>query len=108
MQPTWGRYFVGYIDDQPMAGGGLRAIGDDVEIKRMYVAPGSRGTGASTALLLHLEEEARRRGFSRIVLETGVRQLAAIRLYEREGYQPIPLFGYYVGSPISLCYAKPI
>ena len=91
-----------------MAGGGLRAIGDDVEIKRMYVAPGSRGTGASTALLLHLEEEARRRGFSRIVLETGVRQLAAIRLYEREGYQPIPQFGYYVGSPISLCYAKPI
>jgi hypothetical protein len=30
----------------------------------------------------------------------------AVRFYTREGYEPIPRFGYYVDSADSLCFAK--
>ena len=87
--------------------GGLRQL-DSVhgEIKRMYVIPERRGTGISTAVLTALEGEARGRGWHRLVLETGDEQPDAVRFYEREGYTSIPLFGYYVDSPLSLCYEK--
>jgi GNAT superfamily N-acetyltransferase len=91
----------------PVGCGGLRQL-DAVhgEIKRMYVIPERRGTGISTAVLTALEAEARARGWQRVVLETGEEQPDAVRFYEREGYASIPLFGYYVDSPLSLCYEK--
>jgi GNAT superfamily N-acetyltransferase len=101
-------FFIGYEQDEPIVSGGLRDLGDDIEIKRMYVVPSSRGSGAAVAMLQHLEAEAQRRGFVRVVLETGELQHAAIRLYEREGYERIPNFGYYADSPISVCFAKPV
>lgn len=70
----------------------------------MYVAEGSRGRGYSTAILRALEDEARSLGMDRLVLETGLEQPDAIRLYTREGYDPIPLFGHYVGSDVSVCF----
>ena len=98
------------VDDgvqTPVGCGGLRQL-DSVhgEIKRMYVIPDRRGTGVSTAVLGALEDKARGRGWGRVVLETGDEQPDAVRFYEREGYTSIPLFGYYVGSPLSLCYEK--
>jgi GNAT superfamily N-acetyltransferase len=87
--------------------GGLRTLDDTHgEIKRMYVIPERRGTGVSTAILAALEGEARGRGWSRLVLETGDRQPDAMRLYEREDYTLIPNFGYYADSPLSVCYEK--
>lgn len=87
--------------------GGLRALDDaHGEIKRMYVVPERRGTGVATAILTALEGEARGRGWTRLVLETGDRQPDAVRLYEREGYTRIPNFGYYAESPLSICYEK--
>ena len=93
--------------ETPVGCGGLRTLDRvHVEIKRMYVIPERRGTGISTAILGALESEARGRGWERLVLETGDEQPDAVRFYEREGYTSIPLFGYYVGSPLSLCYEK--
>ncbi|GAB2985272.1 GNAT family N-acetyltransferase [Frigoribacterium salinisoli] len=87
--------------------GGLRLLpGGGAEIKRMYVAPGERGSGTAVALLQALEQEARARGVARLLLETGTEQHAAQRFYEREGYVPIEPFGPYVGEPTSLCYAR--
>ncbi|WP_314425900.1 GNAT family N-acetyltransferase [uncultured Microbacterium sp.] len=92
--------------------GGLRLLDVAVlgahvaEIKRMYAAPSSRGTGAAVAVLRALEVEAQRLGIRRLVLETGTAQPDAVRFYEREGYTPIPLFGHYVGSDLSLCFAR--
>ena len=57
-------------------------------------------------ILRALESEARLLGARRIVLETGERQVAAVALYEREGFTRIPLFGEYLDSPLSLCMAK--
>lgn len=75
------------------------------EIKRMYAAPGARGTGAAAALLHALEDEARLLGIRRLVLETGTAQPDAVRFYTREGYTAIPRYGHYVGSELSLCFA---
>ena len=101
-------FLVAYSDHgEPLGCGGLRKLGpSEGEIKRMFVRPEHRGTGVSTAILSALEAEARQRGWTRLLLETGNAQPEAIRFYEREGYTRIPLFGDYVGSAISLCYAK--
>jgi ribosomal protein S18 acetylase RimI-like enzyme len=54
-----------------------------------------------------LEAEARLIGLTTIVLETGTRLAAAIKLYEAMGYARIPLYGEYVASPdTSLCFGK--
>lgn len=87
--------------------GGLRLLGPGSgEIKRMYVAPSSRGTGVATALLRALEDHARRLGLTRLLLETGTGQPDAIRFYQREGYEPIEAYGPYVGETISRCFAR--
>lgn len=100
-------FFVAYDGDDAVGCGGLRTLDEQHgEVKRMYVVPQRRGTGVSVAILRHLEDEARRRGWDRLVLETGTEQPDAVRFYEREGYTSIPLFGYYVGSDLSLCFEK--
>ena len=87
--------------------GALRSLdATTVEIKRMFVRPLARGRGLGRRLLAALEDEAALLGARRVVLETGVEQHEAIALYERGGYRPIPCFGAYAGSAISLCYER--
>ena len=97
---------VGYVGNRPVAHALLRRLGDEVEIKRMFVSPDARGLGAAGALMEVLESEARTTGAARIVLHTGDRQLAAVRTYRRHGYTPIPVYEPYVGMPASLCFEK--
>jgi putative acetyltransferase len=85
---------------------GVPSPGADVELKRMFVRPHARRLGVATGLLETVEADARRTGAGRIVLETGTRSEAAIRLYERCGYLHVPPFGQYVGQPFSVCFAK--
>jgi GNAT superfamily N-acetyltransferase len=87
--------------------GALRRLdAHSAEVKRMYVEPASRGSGVAAALLRSLEERAFARGWTTLRLETGPAQPDAIRFYEREGYRPIPLYGVYAGSDLSLCYER--
>lgn len=109
--PTGGditAFFVAFgVDDEALGCGGLRQLdASEAEVKRMFVAPSSRGTGVSTAILARLEQEGRDRGYARLVLETGDQQPDAIRFYTREGYTRIPNFGYYADSDASLCFEK--
>jgi GNAT superfamily N-acetyltransferase len=100
-------FFVAFDNNKPLGCGGLRELNPtEAEVKRMFVDPSARGTGVSTALLARLEQYGRERGYTRLLLETGDQQPDAIRFYTREGYERIPNFGYYVDSPISLCFAK--
>lgn len=108
--PGRGAFLVGYRDEAPVGCGAVRLL-DPVtaELKRMYVIPSSRGSGMGGCLLEALEAEARRLGAKRLVLETGVRQAAALALYARRGFEPIPLYGEYHRSPTtSICLGKPL
>nr|BFF15074.1 hypothetical protein GCM10025699_63770 [Microbacterium flavescens] len=60
----------------------------------------------ATAVLRALEAAAGDLGARQVILETGVLQPDAIRFYEREGYEAIPLFGSYIGSDDSLCFGR--
>ena len=109
-----GAFFVGYLDDLPVATGAWRRRTDvevdgtreTAEIKRMYVAPPARRVGLARAMLAHLEDTARAAGAEAMVLETGMRQPEAITLYESAGYTPVPGFGYYKDSRLSRCFAR--
>ena len=51
-----------------------------------HVEPGFQSRGIGTALFLHLEQVALRRGFNAIQLDVGKENPRAQRLYERLGY----------------------
>jgi GNAT superfamily N-acetyltransferase len=86
----------------------IRELGALVgELKRMYVAPELRGRGIGRALLARLEAEARNLGLTRLVLETGTRQLEAIALYQSAGFSLIAAYGEHAASrDTSVCMAK--
>lgn len=104
-----GIFVVAYCLESPVGCGALRPIDrENVEIKRMFVMAEHRGRGFSRRILNYLEDKAQRSGFSRVVLETGNQQAAAMKLYASAGFQPIEPFGEYRDSRVSVCFAKPL
>jgi putative acetyltransferase len=100
-------FFVLRHNDTPAGCGGIQLFGTAYgELKRMYVRPEFRGLGFGKLLLDHLADYARAHGVGLLRLETGIHQAAAIRLYERMGFQRIPPFGPYREDPLSRCYEK--
>ena len=100
---------VVYHDGLPVACGAMKPFDDDtVEIKRMYVSPENRGLGIAGRILAELENWAAELGFSRSVLETGVKQVEAIGLYQKHGYERIENYGQYRDMPSSVCFAKKV
>jgi len=104
--PPHGLFLVCYLDDDPVACGGWRVHGGDVELKRMYVAPRARGKGLARAVLAELERTALDAGYRRLILETGTRQPEAIALYRSAGYVEVPSFGYYAEEEESVHLGK--
>jgi GNAT superfamily N-acetyltransferase len=89
-EPPAGGFVVAYRNGVAVGGGGLKRLDDGVaEIKRMYVAPEARSRGVARRILEALEELARRRGYSRVRLDTGTDQPHALALYQSAGYHPI-------------------
>ncbi|KAF6602666.1 MULTISPECIES: GNAT family N-acetyltransferase [unclassified Bacillus (in: firmicutes)] len=74
------------------------------EIKSMKTSPHHVRKGAANRILRHMLEEARRRGYERISLETGSMEafLPARRLYEKAGFQYCDPFAHYKEDPNSL------
>ena len=93
-------------DGVPLGHAALRPYGADLEVKKVFVAAETRGTGVARALLAWLEEYAMQRGVASLVLQTGPLQLDAIALYEKIGYEPIAPYGGYGVIPGALCYRK--
>ena len=97
--------------ETPVAHAALRpvvtgSIAGALEVKKVFVAPSARGTGLSRRIMADLEAVARERGVTRLVLQTGPLQVAAIALYEHIGYEAIPVFGAYAAVPGALCFGK--
>lgn len=102
-----GIFLVGFVDEVPVACGGLRRHDEtSVEVKRMFVPAEHRGNGFARAMLTALEDAGRRAGYRRIILETGGKQPEAMALYESSGYRVIESFGYYRNAPLNRCYAR--
>ncbi|HEY6965966.1 MAG TPA: GNAT family N-acetyltransferase [Burkholderiales bacterium] len=74
------------------------------EMKRMYVREAFRGTGLGRRLALAIVDEAKRRGYRRVVLDTLPKLSAAIALYRDLGFRET---GPYLPSPTpgALCFA---
>ena len=89
------RFFLARLNGAAMGCGGVAFFADFAEVKRMYVREVARGHGVAQALLARIEEEASAAGFSLLRLETGARQVAALRFYERAGFQICAAFGAY-------------
>lgn len=81
---------------------------ESVEVKRMFVRRTHRGSGAAAGVLAELERWARELGFTRCVLETGVRQPDALRFYAKMGYTRVDAFPPYVGNTLSVCLGRAI
>lgn len=100
-------FVVARLDGQPAGCGALRPLEPGVaEVKRMYTAPWARGKGVAAGVLTALETQAVARGHTILRLETGDRQIAANRLYERAGFVRIPCYGAYAARDWSRCYEK--
>lgn len=68
-------------------------LGDGIsEMKRLFVSPEGRGTGAGRALSIAVMEAARTDGYKRMVLDTLPRLTAACALYEDLGFTQIPRY----------------
>lgn len=98
---------LAYENDKPLGCGAIKEFGANImEIKRMYVWPGSRGKGIATKVLSALENWARELSYSKCILETGKRQPEAIGLYKKNGYELIPNYGQYAEVENSVCFEK--
>lgn len=75
------------------------------EIKSMRTHPDYPRMGVGKAVLRHLLDEARARGYTRVSLETGTIDalLPARRLYETQGFTPCAPFADYREDPFSIC-----
>ncbi|HKB03469.1 MAG TPA: GNAT family N-acetyltransferase [Gemmataceae bacterium] len=100
-------FLIAWLNNRPVGCGAVRPMEPGVaEIKRMYVEPEVRGRGIARLILEALERRSRELGYVVVRLETGLRQPAAVRLYESTGYFRISNYDIYVGNPLSACYEK--
>ncbi len=78
---------------------------EHAELKSMHTAAPRRGGGIGRAMVEYLVAEARRRGCTRVSLETGTMDAfaPARRLYQRCGFVVCEPFGPYVDSDTSVC-----
>jgi putative acetyltransferase len=89
------RFFLARLDGAAVGCGGVALFSDFAEVKRMYLRDPARGQGVADAMLARIEQEVRDAGLSLLRLETGDRQVAAMRFYARAGFQRCPAFGAY-------------
>lgn len=98
---------VVFIDDKPMGCGAIKKFDiSAVEVKRMFVLPEKRGIGIAQKVLQELEIWAKEMGYKKCVLETGKRQVEAVKFYTKCNYKVIPNYGQYKEMKNSVCFEK--
>ena len=87
-------YFVLERGGVVLGGGGMAPLeggdADTCELRKMYFLAEARGLGAGAAMMARCLDAARAAGFRRCYLETLAGMDAAMKLYERSGFQRIP------------------
>jgi putative acetyltransferase len=98
-------FWTVWQDSKLIGCGALKELDDaHGEIKSMRTASAHLRKGVATAMLTHILEEARRRSYRRLSLETGsVEAFAPARsLYARFGFKQCAPFAEYVEDPYSV------
>jgi putative acetyltransferase len=95
------RFFLAHRERAAVGCAGVALCEDFAEVKRMYVRPAARGSGVAEALLARIETTTRDAGLTRLCLETGDRQFAAMRVYERSGFVRCAAFGPYAAMSLT-------
>ena len=89
-EPHGGAFLLLYDGEEPVAGGAFRRYdGSTAELKRIWTHSAHRRRGLGRLVVEELEQEAARRGYTRVCLTTGPRQPEARGLYLRAGYRPL-------------------
>ncbi len=98
---------VAYDDDTPIGCGAMKPYSEStMEIKRMYTNENARSKGVASIILQNLEAWAKELSYNKCILETGIKQPEAIRLYTKNNYQIIPNYGQYKNAADSRCFEK--
>ncbi|WP_299037682.1 GNAT family N-acetyltransferase [uncultured Pseudokineococcus sp.] len=109
---AWLTTWVALLGEEPVATATLRWLGEGpdrlAEVKKVYVAPAGRRRGLAAQALRQVEVSARRLGVGRLHLHTGDLQPEAIALYEREGWDRVPVFAPYDVLDVSVCFTKAV
>ncbi len=95
------RFWTYWEDGEAVGCIALRDLGEGKgEVKSMHVIAERRGSTIAHELLDHLEAEAKASGMKWLGLETGDSPnfQAALRFYEKRGYQPTTEFGNYTAE----------
>ncbi len=104
------KYVVVIYEDEVAVGcGAIKEYEEGiVEVKRMYVPMEKRGKGIASVILQELEKWATELGYSKCILETGIKQREAISLYKKNDYTIISNYGQYSGLKTSVCFEKEV
>jgi putative acetyltransferase len=99
-------FFSVRSDGELLGVGALKQLDESHgEVKSMHAAAAARGRGVGRAMLDHLLDIARARGYRRVSLETG--SMAAFApahaLYKSAGFTVCEPFGDYWSTPNSVC-----
>ncbi len=98
---------LAYDGGRPVGCAGFqRYDGECAEVKRVYVRKEYRGLGISKEIMKRLEQKAKQKGYSFLILESGEPLVEAMALYRRIGFQVIPNYGQYQDMPESVCMKK--
>ncbi|MGK0325294.1 MAG: GNAT superfamily N-acetyltransferase, partial [Polaribacter sp.] len=83
-----------YFNEIAVGCGAIKKFDNNtVEVKRMFVCEEKRGSGVAQEMLQELETWAQELGYQECVLETGIRQVEAVRFYKKCNYKIIPNYG---------------
>jgi GNAT superfamily N-acetyltransferase len=100
-----GLFAIAYINEDAVGCAAMRPIDKDTaEVKRMFAKVSGKGIGSE--LLSYLEDQARKIGYNKIILETRLINQKAVLFYKSKAYKRIQNYGKYAGHSESVCFEK--
>lgn len=94
-------------DGKAVACGGFKEYEPGTaEIKRVFTKADCRNRGYGKSIMKALEKRALNRGYTKLILETGVLLKEAMRMYTAIGFHVIKNYGQYISMPESVCMGK--
>ncbi|WP_082447168.1 GNAT family N-acetyltransferase [Flavobacterium sp. KJJ] len=98
-------FVVAEINNEIVGCGAIRPIKENIgEVKRMYSKYPRKRIGQT--ILSFLEQQAIEIGYTKLVLETRVKNQEATKFYQNQDYKVIPNYGKYTDRPEAICFGK--